>query len=141
MQFDFSERLSKSLTDQFGIGFRSDLRKESDGLKLLIRPERVDIDEAFTLEIMIGWKKISLQFLPGKKAGFLLLDMGKSRIEQRAVFSAVAEKIINDNGSVILSINGVSFDRRFPDSWPQQWNQLSLSVKSPIIDADGDLLE
>ena len=66
----------------------------------------VNPDEGFILCIQIGWKKLNFQFVPGERSGLLLISMGQAAIENKAVFCAVAEKVISNNGNVNLIING-----------------------------------
>lgn len=140
MQADLVEIINRKLIDRFGITFRSDFRKEKEGLRILLRPEGVPLDEGFTISILVGWKKLTLQFIIGDKAGLLLIAMGRTGPENKAVFCAIAKNLLSINSIIDLIINGKSMHIGEYDGWPDYWQNFQLQLKSPIIDTDGDLV-
>lgn len=95
--------------------------------------------EGFDIGITVGWKTLTFEFIPGNKAGQLLIAMGQASPESRAIFSAVGEEVISEGGSIVMVINNIAVDPRRNDNWPDNWRQLSLSLRSPYIETESDL--
>jgi len=135
------EKIKSALEYLFHFGVILDVRNEDAGYKIILKPEDLKLDEGFEVSVLIGWKRLMIEFLPGKKAGLLLLEMGKASTDNKCVFAAVAESVIDKKGSVILTINGSSIEPGKPDDWPETWRNLKITLTSPVIDPDGDLSE
>lgn len=132
--------ISRNVYEKTGIWFRPDLRKPENFFEIHLTPEAADISEVFSIVVKIGWKKIFCSFIPGDKAGLLVFEMGKAPIIDKKIFSSVAENIIEKRGNVLLSINGQIHDPTDYNTWPEIWTSINLSISSPFIETEFDLV-
>src|SRR5688500_4462209 len=99
MPIENADSILKILIARFQLGLRADFRNEIEGPRIILRPEGLIPSEGFHIEISAGWKTLKLEFVPGDKAGQLLIAMGQAHRERKAVFSAVSERAILERGS------------------------------------------
>lgn len=138
---DILPNISKELLLRFGLTFRSDLRKAEGFHEIHLTPDTLDFAEGFDIVVRVGWKKLTFSFIPGPKAGLLLRTMGVSGLDNRIVFSSVAENIISKRGNVELFINRSRYDPVDYQNLPSEWTALSITASSPFIETEGDLSE
>lgn len=141
MSIDNLGKIANILVERFKIRFSLALRKEKEGLKLILRPEGLSVAEGFQISVLVGWKRLTIVFSPENKAGLLVIAMGQADAEKKAVFSSIADNITMQKGTINFLINGKLVDPTKPVVWPEYWQKVDISLKSPILDLDGDLSE
>lgn len=141
MVTDILPGVIRVLESRFGLGLTGETRLVDNYYEFRLSPHFQDSSEGFHISVIIGWKKLTCQFVPGDKAGLLLNEMGASITDNRLVFSAVAEEIINERGSIDFFINNSRQDPLDYQSWPADWRSISLAVTGPYVETDSDLSE
>lgn len=136
-----ADTLLRQLIARFQLGLLADFRKEKEGLRIILRPNGLVPREGFQIDISTGWKTLKVDLILGDQAGHLLLAMGHADKEKLAVFSAVSKEVISEGGSITMSINDSPANPGRYSDWPNNWRQLSLSLRSPHIETESDLAE
>jgi 5-methylcytosine-specific restriction protein A len=132
-------RIAKILSERFQVKFIPEYKAQKEGLKLALRPDGIPADEGFFISVLVGWTRITCDFIPSKNAGQLLIAMGQADQEKKLVFRSVSENARSKKGSIIMSVNGMSVNPEEIIDWTDPWRQLQLSLRSPYIETDGDL--
>jgi len=139
MTIESADNILERLIARFQLALRADFRKENEGIRIILRPEGLIPSEGFHIDISVNWKTLKLEFILGDKAGQLLIVMGQADNEKRAVFSAVSEQVISEGGVITMSVNNQRINPIAYNDWPKNWQQFSLSLKSPYIETEADL--
>lgn len=128
-----ADRLASNLVSKFGLAVKATTHSGSDGQHVIIEPEDVHPNEGFAISILVGWRSLNIEFVPGKFAADLISYMSSASVENKHIFSGIAGHIIEEKGSLLLKINGAECDPTLPNSWPSGWKSLSFSLrKSPL---------
>ena len=140
MENKTAKHIASTLSHRFGIEwvFKNQTRKE--GELLILRLDEIPEREGFNIEIEIGWKKITIKFEPEDNSGQLLLAMGNSGDEKFEEFSVLARTALEDGASLEMGINEKPISPTQSQEWPRHWRHFQLSLKSPFIETDSDLI-
>ena len=139
MQAEVAQRISEKLFDKFGIELHFETRGRKEGDLLILRPAGIFQGEGFNIKILVGWKKLTIEFLPEDNAGQLLLGMEHVTAENIETFRAINKTINSEGGLITMSLNGVLIKPDILSDWPDYWKNLQLLLKSPFIKSDTDL--
>jgi len=83
--------------------------------------------DGFAVRITLFWKRIEISFIPDTFARNLIESMGKSP-EGNSVFSALADSVIQQSGSVDFKINDKPASPVRPDTWDTSWKKMELKI-------------
>jgi 5-methylcytosine-specific restriction protein A len=84
--------------------------------------------------VLIGWRTVEAQFLPGTFAAQLLTSMAGASPDQRAAFGAFVKSAFNDGAKVTFRIDNADLDPLMPLNWPSEWHSLVLTMsKGPML--------
>ena len=123
------QQLGKVITEETGLEFEVSTGVDSEGQRwYLLRPHGLLADHTFGIRTTLGWRRIRIDFEPGKFAGSLLSDMGKVDADGRSVFHAVLADCHRLGSRIDFRINGVVFPYDSKEVWTQTWNRLNLSI-------------
>lgn len=126
-------RIAEILTDRYGLSVRGELHRSEEGPRLRIRPLDVANTQGFAIEVLVGWRSIQAEFLPGNFAAALVAQMEKATSQQRAVFAAFAAACAREGAIVMFTINGTQVDPSAGSPWPVGWRTVSIRiVRSPV---------
>lgn len=139
MEDETLHRITSVLFLRFGLHFNADFRVVDGFNEVHLLPEFSDISEGFKIVVRINWKRLNCSFVPGPRSGLLLHTMGSSSVENRFVFSSVAEEIISKRGTVELLINGFRQNPGDSQNWPSVWSSLYITSMSSHIETEFDL--
>ncbi len=132
MKQNEADRIGRNLFAKLGLPIKVRL-SDISGQFLLLEPEGVYINEAFVVNVQIGWRSLNMDFQLGKFAADLLRDMAQSSAEQKRLFIQGIEDLINEKASVKLIINEKDVHPVSFTEWPSDWKQFSFSAKrSPL---------
>lgn len=142
MKQNKADKLAKSLMAKFGLGVTASVTSDSNGRHIVIRPVDIHPYEGFSIDVIVGWRSLKIDFIPGKFAADLLNQMSLAPMERKHVFSVVAHHIMKKKGTLMFVVNGQERDPLQPAQWPAHWKGLSLSLKmSPLeINTDNHIL-
>ena len=127
-------RLAKEISSHFGLHLGGELGKTPAGdTRILLAPLGVHPNEAFQIQIEVGWRSLKAEFVPGTFAGPLIAQMGMTDSGGRTVFSGIAQKCASENGRIEMVVNGHSVSPQDADGWPPTWQSLRLVLqKTPL---------
>jgi 5-methylcytosine-specific restriction protein A len=121
-------RLAEILTDRFGVSVSGEAIDDSDGKRAIFRPLDLQPTQGFSVEVLIGWRTVEVQFVPGTYAAGLLASMGTANPDQRAALGAFIRSAMNDGARVTFRINNQDVDPLQPVGWPGDWRSLGLAM-------------
>ncbi len=137
-------RIAATLTDRFGLSMRGEALADAEGLRARFFPADVAYTQGFAVGVLVGWRSVEAEFLPGNFAAALVAEMEKSSAQQRAAFSAFAAVCGRDGAALIFRVNGVPVDPANGGTWPKGWGSVSIRLgRSPLVidHKDGTALE
>ena len=95
---------------------------------IVLRPSGHEADHTFAIRISMLWRRLKLEFLPGKFARPLLQSMAAADPGGRSVFHAMIADCVSNRASVELQIDGVTVPADSPDIWGRTWGRFSLTL-------------
>lgn len=133
MKQNEADQLAQNLGLRFGLPVKAKINTGSNSQDVIIEPDGIHPNEGFSVHIQIGWRSLALQYIPGKFAADLIQQMGNASKEKRLLFSSIAQHLMNERGTLSLTINGVNYDPIKPDLWPENWKSFDFNLrKSPL---------
>jgi 5-methylcytosine-specific restriction enzyme A len=130
-------RLAEVLTDRFGVPLTGVASESAEGKRTAVSPRDVPRTRGFSVEVLIGWRTVEAQFIPGTYAAELLGSMGEAAVEKRAAFAAFIRAAMNHGAKIEFSINDGHFDALVPGAWPSAWQSLGLKMSAGPMVIDG----
>jgi 5-methylcytosine-specific restriction protein A len=129
-----AQAIAAQLTDYYGLPLAGNTGWQADGHGYIdLFPEGVHRNDGFTVRLSLGWRSLRGEFIPGSFAGPMIQEMGNASEPDKFVFSELVRTIYGENGSLAMTVNNQDVDPSRPDSWPDQWQRLTLVFeKSPL---------
>ena len=121
--------LAESLTERFGIELVSTVEEDEEGPVYSFQPADLHENEGFLICTTVGWRSIVSRFEIGNFAAELLWEMSRSSEKQKNTFASLARKLSEKNAEFQFRINGSQSNPLAPSTWPQDWNQLELTIE------------
>ena len=129
------ELLEKVILGKTGLEFEAETGVDSEGQRwYLLRPRGLTADHTFGIRTTLGWRRLRMDFEPGKFAGSLLVDMSKADADGRSAFLAVLHDCRRLGSQINLEINGVPVPFDSEVVWAQTWNRLVLSINKGQVE-------
>ncbi|WP_052414781.1 HNH endonuclease [Paenibacillus sp. FSL R5-0345] len=121
--------LDDRLTEQFGIIIQSEFVNNS----IEIRPQDLPRGNGFIIRGSLGWRNLSLEFIPDNFAGPLIRAMGLADQQKKVLFCSIASTIKPTTEDLNFRLNSIDQNPMDTSTWPNQWNKLNLKViKIPV---------
>ena len=121
--------LEKVISGEIGLELEAGTGVDSESQRwFLLRPRGPTADHTFGIRTTLGWRRLQIDFEPGKFAGSLLADMGNADVEGRSAFQAILADSCRLGAQVDLAVNGVPIPFDSQNVWAQSWNRLALSM-------------
>jgi 5-methylcytosine-specific restriction protein A len=114
---------------------RADLGADSVGPYLELFPTDFDESESFKLVVHRGWRHLEAAFVPGTFSASLVQAMGTAGSDRQSIFKSFAASANLDGGQIVMLVNGSEVSPMDPETWPEAWSRLSISVKKSPTDA------
>jgi len=123
------EQLARFVAIETGLDWkvRQGVDSEGDPWRLL-QPVNAPADQAFAVRATIRWRRIVVEFEPGKFAGDLLAAMGNADSTGRAAFRSILAECSTRGGEIKFRVNGERCDPQREETWPSHWSRLSLTL-------------
>jgi 5-methylcytosine-specific restriction protein A len=121
------EYLGQVISGETGLAFEAKTGVDAEGQRwYILRPRGEPGDHTFGIRVTLGWRRLRLEFEPGKFAGALLADMGRADETGRTAFSAVLEDCRARGAQIEFRVNGelLGFDDQ--RAWDRSWQRLVL---------------
>jgi len=122
-------RLSKALTERFGLEVEATASVENNGQKITISPSGIERTISFRVELHLGWRTVSAAFIPGNYASGLVAGMKAATPSQLAAFAVFSESLKSKGARVSLQLDSNKVDSSAPSSWPKDWGTIHISMK------------
>lgn len=136
------KRITDKLTEKYGLSMTSILGSDEKGTFIKFMPVELHEAEGFSIRTVIGWRSISVEFIPGKFSALLIKTMGEADAEKRTIFKSFAELAVSKSGHLIMRVNGLATDPIKTELWPSMWKMLEMNLKYvPIVLEDYNPLE
>ena len=130
--------LADILTDRFGVPLTGETLDEPAGIRARFRPRDLPRTQGFSIEVLIGWRTIEVDFIPDTFAASLLASMENSSFDQRAAFATFISAAAKDGAMVTFRLNNQDVAPSQAGKWPSKWRSVILKMrKGPmVIDID-----
>jgi 5-methylcytosine-specific restriction protein A len=132
------DRLSSILTDRYGLRVKAEHATIAGMSGVAFRPEEIPPSEGFKVFAGFGWRSLEVRFIPGSFSAPLIDEMGKAGRPKKMAFSGIVRTMTTTGAKISLNLNRMPEDPEKPDSWPQVWNHIDLSLVSPPLLVEPD---
>lgn len=130
----YTNKISRLLTNRFGIALRTESGDSNDGIDVVLRPEDLDDPEGFVIRTTIGWRSVRTRMEIGRFGANLLKDMARSTEAQKSMFASMARSLTDSGGKINLRINNTDVDPFTPRDWAPSWSDLEFGVeRAPVL--------
>lgn len=133
-----SKHLSSALSERFGLVVSAKAEQTSEGQRITIRPHDIEYTISFQIDILLGWRTVTAIFKPGNFASSLVRSMNSATSEQKAAFAVFAGSLRAKGARISFSIDGTDVDAVSPDTWPDGWSNITISMKKVGIVLERD---
>ena len=131
--------LAKVISGQTGLEFVAKSGVDLEGQRwYLLQPQGLQAEHTFGIRTTLGWRRLQVEFEPGKFAGPLLEEMGKADGDGKSAFLSVLINCDRLGAQINLEINGVRFPLDSEQIWEQQWTRFILSMKKGQLEIGVD---
>lgn len=131
--------LETVISEETGLAFEAGTGVDSEGQRwYLLRPRGLVSDHTFGIRTTLGWRRLRIEFEPGKFAGSLLTDMSSADADGRAAFHAVLNDCLSLGAKIRLEINGIGLPFCSDEVWLATWNRLSFSLHKGQVELGAD---
>ena len=125
--------LALALTSRFGVPMHGESRSEPDGQLAVFRPTDLPRTRGFSVNTLIGWRSVDVNFEPATYARQVLTVMAHADEEKRSIFRTFVQKAVSSGAHVTFQINGSNAGIGETDVWPSDWHSLLLKFsKGPM---------
>jgi 5-methylcytosine-specific restriction protein A len=121
--------LADKLFDRFGLAVRVLSDYTDEGLVIAIIPIGIEHTIAFTIKVVLGWRRLSAVFVPGDYAANLVTQMQKADTEKKILFRIFASDLAEKGAMLDMTVNSRKVDPINPNDWPEEWKTLSLAMQ------------
>lgn len=140
--------LAGRISAETGLDFIGSSSRAGDGGQTYqLQPAHHPTAHTFTLNILVGWRSIDMDFRPGSFSSDLLRAMGAADPSGRSGFVSVLRSSLEEGAQIALTLNGGDCAFDDPAIWTTPWQRLTLSMRKGMLplndgnaDADAELV-
>ncbi|HEU5406516.1 MAG TPA: HNH endonuclease [Nitrospira sp.] len=129
-----SERLAQTLSTTFGLRFAVTVRETTEGQLYSISPALLHPHDGFGVNVLLGWRSVKAEFVPGAFAQDLIDEMGAAGEGEKIAFQGVAKCLVESEMSLEVRLNGVQVDPLDFNSWPARAKSVEIRVRGHPFD-------
>ena len=123
------QHLERLITGETGLAFEAGTGVNTEGEPwFLLRPRGLPVDHTFSIRATLQWRRLRIDFEPGKFAGELLRDMGQADDTGRTAFRAILTDCQRRGADVKMSVNGASRAPTEDAVWKEIWTRFALHL-------------
>lgn len=131
--------LATIISSETGLEFAGSAGVGREGHRwIALIPTEHDPAHTFTIRTLIEWRRLAVQFEPGKFAGPLLETMSQADETSRAAFSAVMNDCEEHGAVITLRPNGKQASYDDSAIWIEKWSRLEFSIRRGNIELGTD---
>ena len=132
-------RLEKSVSMETGLAFEATTGIDNERQHWFeLRPRHVSRDHAFAIRAVLDWRRIRIDFQPGKFAGELLGNMARVDETGRAAFCAILADCADRGAEIDFRVNGSPYHFQSDEPWEQNWNRFVLHLSKGQLELGTD---
>lgn len=121
--------LAGMISSETGLEFSSEAGADENGHQwIVLRPSGYDPAQTFGIKVSVLWRRLKIEFLPGKFARPLLARMSAADADGRSAFRSVVADCLRRRASVELRVNGLAASFDSEDIWGRDWLRFSLAL-------------
>lgn len=122
-------RLARVLTNDIGLPFEGRLKSSDDRQRTLeFVPAGHSDRDTFSITATLRFRRLELEFLPGRFAADLLQSMRESGEHGKELFRTLIDECRAQGASVEIAVNGAPQDELSEELWQQDWRRLRISL-------------
>lgn len=126
--------LAERISAATGLEFIGQEGRDGDGTRWLeLQPAGHPAGQTFTLRTIVGWRRIDVQFRPGKFSGDLMQAMGSVDETGRGMFLSVLRACREAGAETALSVNGMVRDPGDSGIWNASWRSLGVTISKGML--------
>lgn len=129
-----ASRLARTLTRLHGVALDGEARDDDEGQHVQLWPTTLLRTRGFIVDVLIGWRTIRAEVVPGSFARKVLTAMSQCTPDRRAAFGVFVRASKDDGAHVALRINDTLTDPLRADAWPTDWRSFSLGFEKGPLD-------
>lgn len=129
-------KIGLTLTEKYGISLITKNGKDNEGIYIDLIPTDLDKNEGFIIHTSIGWRSISVDFIPGKFSALLIKTMGEAALGKKEIFKAFIKLAVENGEQIILHINNIKADPFRVGEYKAEWKRFDLSLKVTPVSFD-----
>lgn len=108
------------------------------GLDIIAKPAGTGVElflsdlhrnEGFSVKVNLGWRSIEASTCFGSYSAEIIKLMGGAERSQKASFVSLANQLIQSGGELKMHVNNAAVKPYAPETWPEDWHQLEISLK------------
>ena len=129
------QELERVISAETGLLFKGRGGVDNEGQRwYLLRPRDLPQDHTFGIRTTLGWRRLTIDFEPGKFAGELLGEMGKANADGRAAFRAVLTRCYALGAKIDVEVNDKALRFDSERIWEQPWSRFKISLITGPLD-------
>lgn len=123
----------RQVADRIGVAIDARLIKSNDGQICECVPADGHPNESFAIRFTLNWRSAEAVFVPGQFSAALIQQMGSATLEGRQTFASFAAGFELKRIRIQMRVNGGDVNPSAPSSWPDSWQRLELSLRTPPL--------
>lgn len=121
--------LEKSVSLETGLAFEATSGVDREGLLWFeLLPLNVSRDHSFSIRVVLDWRRIRIDFQPGKFAGELLESMAHADETGRSAFCSILADCSDRGAEIGFRVNGKPYHFTSDEPWRQKWYRFFLHL-------------
>ena len=121
------------VADRIGLAINARLVKSNDGQICECVPADGHPNESFAIRFTLNWRSAEAVFVPGQFSAALIQQMGNDAADGRQTFASFAKGFELKRIRIQMRINGGDINPSDPSGWPDSWQRLELSLRTPPV--------
>ena len=123
-------KIKQLLEDTFHVLVEIDGQQIRDGnYEITISPAGMDRRSNFVTKFVLAWRSISFDFELGSYATSIVDNIKNADDRMKSLFNSMCSEISEDQGSLIISLDGAQLSDTDVFEWPREWNVISINCR------------
>lgn len=123
------EALQRILAVRYGLPFQCKFILEKGYPCVVFRPVGPAPPHSFEVRMIMGWRRLTIKFLPDSYSGELIASMGTIGIEKQNAVRSFTCALINHGGTLEAKINGEPVSQFNREVFGKNWKELTLEYE------------
>jgi 5-methylcytosine-specific restriction protein A len=128
--------IAEGITSRFCVPFSGTASTSPDGVVVALTPLGMARTQGFAITTLVGWRRVTTEFVPATYARPLVETMGDADPDRRRLFLGLLDSARTAGAEVVVRINDFPVDLSTPDSLPAKWSGLTITLTSSPLEID-----